>query len=284
MTCRLFAIAALIVTPVAAQAPRFEVVSIRPADRGQFPPNIDEEDPCSAAQLQRKGRSVMGTATTLYSLIAFAYNPWKHTAACTYATRWDLLSGGPGWIKSQRYAIQALLPDAAGVADAPNPFADANVQRMFQTMLAERFGLVIRRETRDRMVYFIDVDESATSMQRRMAQSLSAGHRNSDPKYAPGIYSAYPTGPDGGRYVSIAFNRQSIAQLALRLSTAAQGPVFDRTGLTGQFDFVLEYDETGVLRPTMVTAMREQLGLRLQPGRAPIDVIVIDRAVPPSAN
>ena len=284
MIRRIFVVAVLIVTSAAAQASRFEVVSIRPADRAQFPSNIDEEDPCSAAQLQRKGRMLAGTATTLYSLIASAYNPWKHTAACTYATRWDLLSGGPGWIKSQRYAIQALLPDTAAVAEGPNPFADTSVQRMFQTMLAERFGLLIRQETRDRMVYFIEVDESAMAMQRRMAQSLSAGHRNSDGKYGAGIFSAYPTGPDGGRYASISFNRQSIAQLALRLSTAAQGPVFDRTGLTGQFDFVLEYDETGVLRPTMVTAMREQLGLRLQPGRAPIDVIVVDRAEPPSAN
>jgi uncharacterized protein (TIGR03435 family) len=283
MTRRLLAIVALIVTPVAAQAPRFEVVSIRPADRANFPPNIDEEDPCSAAQIQRKGRTLTGTATTLYSLIAFAYNPWKHTAACTYATRWDLLSGGPGWIKSQRYAIQALLPDTV-IAETTSVFNDANAQRMFQALLAERFGLVVGREARDRMVYFIEVDESATSMQHRMAQSLSTGHRNSDPKYGRGIYSAYPTGPDGGRYVSIAFNQQSIAQLALRLSTAAQGPVFDRTGLPGEFDFVLEYDETGVLRPTMVTAMREQLGLRLQPGRASIDVLVIERAVPPSPN
>ena len=58
----------------------------------------------------------------------------------------------------------------------------------------------------------------------------------------------------------------------------------DRTDLAGEFDFVLEYDETGALRPTMVTAMREQLGLRLQPGRAPVDVIVVERAVQPSAN
>ncbi|MGH9241638.1 MAG: TIGR03435 family protein [Vicinamibacterales bacterium] len=280
----ILAIVMLIVTPVVAQAPRLEVVSIRPADRAQFPPNIDEEDPCSSAQMQRKGRTVTGTATTLYSLIASAYNPWRHPAACTYATRWNLLSGGPDWVKSQRYAIQALLPDAVGVAETPNPLADANVQRMFQSMLAERFGLAVRQETRDRMVYFIELDETVTAMQRRMRQSLSAGHRASDPKYGPGIFSAYPTGPDGGRYVSIAFNRQSIAQLALRLATAAQGPVFDRTGLSGEFDFVLEYDETGVLRPTMVTAMREQLGLRLQPGRAPIDVLVVERAVPPSPN
>ena len=284
MTCRPIALVMLIVTSTAAQVPRLEVVSIRPADRAQFPPNIDEEDPCSSAQMQRKGRTVTGTATTLYSLIAAAYNPWRHPAACTYATRWDLLSGGPGWVKSQRYAIQALLPDTVGVAETPNPFADANVQRMFQSMLAERFGLAVRQEPRDRMVYFIELDETITTMQRRMRQSLSAGHRNSDPKYGPGIFSAYPTGPDGGRYVSMAFNRQSIAQLALRLATAAQWPVFDRTGVSGDFDFVLEYDETGVLRPTMVTAIRDQLGLRLQPGRAPIDVIVVERAVPPSAN
>src|SRR5687767_15279506 len=119
MIRRILPIVMLIVTPVVAQAPRLEVVSIRPADRAQFPPNIDEEDPCSSAQIQRKGRTVTGTATTLYSLIASAYNPWRHPAACTYATRWDLLSGGPGWVKSQRYAIQALLPDTVSVAETP---------------------------------------------------------------------------------------------------------------------------------------------------------------------
>jgi uncharacterized protein (TIGR03435 family) len=284
MTWRLLVIAVLLVTPAAAQAPRFEVVSIRPADRSQFPPNIDEEDPCSAAQLQRKGRTLSGSATTVYSLVASAYNPWKQPAACTYATRWDLVAGGSGWIRSERYAIQTLLPDGAASVEAPNPLSDATVQRMLQAMLAERFGLVVRQETRDRMVYFIEVDENTGAMQRRMEQSLSVGHRNSNPKYGAGIYSAYPTGADGGRYVSIAFNRQSIAQLAQRLATAAQGPVFDRTGVTGEFNFVLEYDETGVLRPTMVTAMREQLGLRLQPGRAPIEVIVVERATPPTAN
>src|SRR5688572_33259732 len=164
MTLRLFAMVVLVVTPTAAQAPQFEVVSIRPADRAQFPPNIDEEDPCSAARLQRKGRMLTGNAITLYWLIALAYNPWKHSAACTYATRWDLVSGGPGWIKAQRYAIQALLPEAltpatdADIApELQNPLVDADVPRMLQAMLAARFGLVVRQETRERMVYFIEV-------------------------------------------------------------------------------------------------------------------------------
>ena len=80
--------------------------------------------------------------------------------------------GRTGWIKSQRYAIQALFPETAVVAETPNPVSDATVQRMFQALLAERFGLVVRQETRDRGVYFIEVDESAAEMRERMARSF----------------------------------------------------------------------------------------------------------------
>jgi uncharacterized protein (TIGR03435 family) len=257
---------------------RFEVVSIRPAQRSSFPPNIDEEDPCSASQLRRSGRTLSGNATTMYSLIALAHNPWKQSNACEYSTRSALISGGPAWIKSDRYAIQAVLPEGMETA------AFEALQSLLQATLADRFGLVVRRGARDLPVYLIELDQDESTMRRRMGESLSAKHPNSDPRYGRGVFSAYPRGQDGGRYVSIAFNRQSLTNAAQRLVGAAERPVFDDTGLTGEFDFVLEYDPTGVLRPTLFTAVREQLGLRLVPSRRPIDVLVVERAERPSAN
>jgi uncharacterized protein (TIGR03435 family) len=80
------------------------------------------------------------------------------------------------------------------------------------------------------------------------------------------------------------FKRQRMNQLTQRLASAAERPVVDRTGLAGEFDFILEYDEGGAHRPTLSTALREQLGLRLQPSRGPVDVLVVERAERPSGN
>jgi uncharacterized protein (TIGR03435 family) len=280
--------AVLLVAPDWAQAPPgFDVVSIKPADPSQFPSNIDEEDPCSATRLQRTGRALSGGAVTLYSLIALAYNPWQQSNGCAFAVRSNLISGGPGWIRTQRYAVQAVMPvdaDADGYERLQATGDDVGVQRMLQTMLAERFALAVRRETRELPVYFMELDEDLTTSQRRMSRSLSANQSNASSRYGQGIFSSYPTSSDGGRYVSIAFNRQSMTQVAQRLGSAAQRPVFDRTGLGGAFDFVLEYDETGAARPTLFTAARDQLGLRLRSGRAPVTALVVDRAERPSAN
>jgi uncharacterized protein (TIGR03435 family) len=77
-----------------------------------------------------------------------------------------------------------------------------------------------------------------------------------------------------------------MSQLAQRLavSTAVQRPVVDRSGLPGKFDFILEFDDNGVARPTLFAAMQQQLGLRLQPSRAPFPALVIDRIERPTPD
>ena len=75
-----------------------------------------------------------------------------------------------------------------------------------------------------------------------------------------------------------------MSRLAQRLATTAQRPVLDQTGLPGDFDFILEFDDGGVSRPTLFTALQEQLGLRLQASRAPIDALVIDSAERPTPD
>jgi len=72
--------------------------------------------------------------------------------------------------------------------------------------------------------------------------------------------------------------------LAQRLGTVAERLVLDRTGIAGEFDFILEFDESGVPRPTLVTAIQEQLGLKLQSSREPVEVLVVERADIPTPD
>lgn len=276
----------LCATHVSAQPARFEVVSIKPSSHDLYPPNIDEEDPCSSAVPRLTGRQLSSGTTTLYALIALAYNPWKQSGgACTFAIRSSLVSGGPAWLKSQRHSVQMLFPENSDTAAYERLLTTGeapDVQRMLQTMLAERFDLALRRLTREMPVYLLTVADTASASQRRMAASTSA--QAIPERFGPGINTSYPAGAEGKRYTSMAFKKQSMSRLAQRLGTAAQRPVLDRTGITGEFDFILEFDESGFLRPTLVTAIQEQLGLKLQPTRAPVDVIVVERARMPTAN
>ena len=269
-----------------AQSTRFEVVSIKPSSRDLYPPNIDEEDPCSAALPRLTGRQLSSNTTTAYALIALAYNPWKQSGgACAFAIRSSLISGGPAWITSQRHAIQMLLPDGFDTAawDRLLVTGEAAVmQQLLQTMLQERFNVAVRRESREMTVYLLTAADNVNVAQQRIATSTSV--QKIPERYAPGIYSSYPSGADGRRFTSIAFKQQSMSRLAQRLGTAAQRPVLDRTGLAGEFDFILEFDDSGFLRPTLVTAIQEQLGLKLKSTRAPVEVLVVDRAEMPTPN
>jgi uncharacterized protein (TIGR03435 family) len=80
----------------------------------------------------------------------------------------------------------------------------------------------------------------------------------------------------------------SISRLALKLSVLLRVPVVDQTGVSGSFDFTLRWIPDGAADPTagpsLFTAIQEQLGLRLEARKVPTDMLVVDRAEPPSAN
>ena len=264
----------------------FEVVSVRPTSPGLLPPNLDEDDPCSGYPPRLTGRRLIGPTTTVYALIALAYNPWQAFAGgCSYASTSGLISSGPDWVKSDRFTIEALIPE-----DTPNYSYEQlsrgeapELQRMLQALLRERFGLVLRREMKEMPVYLLSLDQNASTAGSRMAASLSRG-RGIPARWGEGIFSAYPFDQDGNRYTSIAFKNQPMARLAQRLVTAAQRLVLDRTGLSGEFDFILEYDDSGLARAPLFAALQEQLGLKLQPSRARVEVLVIERAQKPLPN
>jgi uncharacterized protein (TIGR03435 family) len=183
--------------------------------------------------------------------------------------------GGPAWLNSDRFDIQA---EAQG-----NP-TRSQMMEMLGTLLADRFQLKIHRENRDGPVYFLVIDKSP--------KLTPAAANSTDP---PKIFQDRNTPTD---QVGVSYTLQgqnaSIGLLTDRLQEMEGRPVLDHTGIQGSFDFKLDYSienpanpdappppEAG---PSIFTAIREQLGLRLEPGKGPVETIVIEHVEKPSAN
>jgi uncharacterized protein (TIGR03435 family) len=263
----------------------FEVVSIRPSDRSQMPAGLEGEDPCSQAMVRRRGNRLVGNTTTVYALIALAYNPWK--LQCARVRTSELIVGGPTWIRSERFAIEALLPDGVDAPADEQLFAGGapDLQRMLVAMLADRFKVKVHQEARDRPAYLLSVQDDIATARARIARAKVDGTGIPVRSAAErGIFSSSLRDRDGASYWSVAFVRQNMRDLAQKLIGPAQRMVVDRTRLSGEFDFVLEYDDAGVARPTVFTAVREQLGLQLTPARTPMDVLVVESAARPADN
>jgi uncharacterized protein (TIGR03435 family) len=142
------------------------------------------------------------------------------------------------------------------------------MQLMLQAMLADRFALKAHRETRDLPIYELTVAKSGSKMKQTTPDS-SGGSAN----YASGKVTAHQI---------------SIESVAANLSFAVGRVIVNKTGLEGGYDFALDYAPDGAdasdTRPSIFTALEEQLGLKLEPARGPVDVIVVDQIERPTAN
>jgi uncharacterized protein (TIGR03435 family) len=179
------------------------------------------------------------------------------------------LSGGPTWLTTDRYDLDAKYQPAASLDD---------IRVMLQKFLADRCNLTVRRETKDGSVYALVVAKSGPKLK--------------------------PPKPDGFRGIRSSESGQMLAEnvtmssLAEVLSEQVSRPVIDKTGLTGSYGFSLEgtREEEGAeahsdrepsidsTRPSIFTAIQEQLGLRLESARGPLQNIVILRIEKPSEN
>jgi len=157
---------------------------------------------------------------------------------------------GPDWLAQDRYDI---------VARAAVPVAGQQVlQQMLQSLLAERFKLVVRREQQPRPAYALVVSEAGSRL-RRSQDSSGGGSTTSDI----------------GR---LSFTATPMAALARRLSQLLREPVIDVTGLDGAYDFTLQWQQDdSVPGASLFTAVQEQLGLTLERRRMPVDVLVVER-------
>ena len=226
----------------------FEAASVKPSDPANLRVRIGTD----------RGGRFEAVNQTVATMTRFAYDVESHQ-----------LYGAAGWITSERYDVAAT----AG-RDASGP----DLRAMLRTLLAERFGLRARPETRELPIYAL----TTARQDRRLGSQLSPTRGNCAEQRTCGITS----GPDGAVWRARgggASMEQFSRFLRLHLRDRL---VFDRTGLTGQFDFELRWtpDEQVTIdsgAPPLVTALQEQLGLKIESARGPVPVVVIESAARP---
>jgi uncharacterized protein (TIGR03435 family) len=197
---------------------------------------------------------------------------------------------GPTWMSSDRYDIEAKAGEDLPL---PRPGKPAPTQSMMQTLLADRFKLVVHEETAARVGYSLEIGRSdgtlgralhhshadcaAIAQARQRAGSQAPPPQTSDESYCG--FESQGTLAAGGHMKAGGF---PVSQLTGVLSQMLQEIVVDNTGLAGDFDWALQWaadrDSDG---PSLFTALREQLGLTLQHGSVPVRILVVDHVERP---
>jgi uncharacterized protein (TIGR03435 family) len=248
----------------AAQAPppRFDVVSVKRNRSG---------DSNSSTRV-RPGGGLLVTNNTLRGLIRNAF------------TREDFqIAGGPAWIDTDRFDIVAT-----GSQDASFDVMVAKVK----TLLADRFGLMAHVEMREMPVYALTAVRAD-----RLGPNIRASAVDCRPT-ATNAAKPQPVTPPGlppgeqpicglrRRQGFVGIGGATMTEFALGLSGIVSRTVIDRSGLAGTHDLSLTWDPdlAGGQGVSLFTAVQEQLGLKLEPQRAPVEVLVIDRAEPPTED
>jgi uncharacterized protein (TIGR03435 family) len=232
-----------------AKALEFDVVSIKPNKAGSTSEAYHSELPLNRFFVENM--SVKG-------MISIAYH-----------MRSDLISGGPGWIDSKRYDVEAKVDNL----DLPNSPRSNPKQHdsMVQRLLADRFKLVVHLETKESPVYELSVAKGSSKLQ----------------KSKPDEQESY-----GANFGDIDGESLSIATLANLISQQLNRTIVDKTGLTGRYDIKLKWasdlapvDDSALnTAPGLSTALQEQLGLKLTSTKGPVQTLVIDRVALPSGD
>jgi uncharacterized protein (TIGR03435 family) len=182
----------------------------------------------------------------------------------------DQVAGLPGWAKSEPIAVEAKMDQetAATLAKLPQRERWKQSQLMLQAMLASRFALKAHRESRDLPIYVLTVAKGGPKLKKTAADGYGG-----NATYASGKVTAHEI---------------SVEALAANLSFTIGRIVVNKTGIEGGYDFTLDYAPEGAdasdTRPSIFTALEEQLGLKLVPSRGPVDVIVVDHIERPTEN
>jgi uncharacterized protein (TIGR03435 family) len=178
----------------------------------------------------------------------------------------QLIKGGPDWIVSgtERFNIEAKAED-------PTKATQEQLFQMLQTLLAERFNLKFHREMRDMPGFALVTAKKGPKLQEAKGDEVVTLFGGS-----------LKVKPMPGEPISLTARKYSMARLATLLSAINQSPVVDETGLPGDYDFTLSWDEAA--GPSLSTALQEQLGLRFESQKVPVSFFVIDSAQKPSRN
>ncbi len=171
------------------------------------------------------------------------------------------IEGGPGWIGSDRFDMQAR-------ANTSLEMTPEEARPALQATLAARFGLKFHRVTKQGQIFSLTIAKGGPKLKLHSGEGRT------------GISAS-----TGGGKVEIQGANAPMARLAEYLSGQAGRPVVNHTGLTGGYDFVVAWTADDANAGTSVfTALQEQLGLKAEATKGPIETIVIDSVVKPSGN
>jgi uncharacterized protein (TIGR03435 family) len=269
---------------------QFEVASVKPS--APVPPNGGVYF----------GPPRGGPGTPDPELITWTYARLRELLTTAYDVKTYQVYG-PDWLNTERYDIVARVPPGA---------TKEQVGMMWQTLLAERFGVVLHHEFRQFQVEDLVIDKGGSKLKETTwdpASQLPPGppQQGKDGGLAsPGQVVTISPREHGARMHTVA-KAQPISRLTSLIGTALNRPVLDKTGLAGQYDYSIDYvmdlagaplsppgngpgpgaaainaSEPG---PDIVAAVQQQLGLKLVPGKAMIDVLIVDKAEKlPAAN
>ena len=236
-----------IIKPMAKDAdPSFEVATIKPSD-----PNDRNQG------FHLEGHRISVENNNMTAILCFAYKVQK-----------SQIINAPNWFDEDRWDIDGV-PDLEG---KPNW---NQYRSMLRKLLVTRFGMQLHQDKRELSVYALTVAKGGPKLQKTKSESSE----NSD-----------SSGHGIGIQQYMKFTNDSMPEFAEFLDLMTDMPVIDQTSLAGRYDFTLLWTPD-VMRstdpnnaPGLFTAVKEQLGLKLEATRAPADVLVIDSATKPTQN
>lgn len=252
-----------------AQPLTFEVASIRPSKAAQ-----------EGGSIGRRGGTFGATNMPLTALLSYAYGPPNGSLLK------QQIVGAPEWANTDRFDIQAKLP---GGDTGATP---ERTRQMLQSLLEERFQLKAHRETRNLPVYNLVLLKSGPKLSKDQTPpdprqgfiqfTSSADRQTALPRGAMRLI----TETSGVTLLGTAIQVSKVVSL---LQEQSDRLIFDKTGFSGLFDIHLEFTPataasvTAESNPSLFTAIQE-VGLKLESARAPVEVLVIDSVQKPSVN
>ncbi len=270
-------ISAQTATTPAAEA-RFEVASVKPNKSG---------DGRVMLSLPPTGRL---TATNV---------PLRLLLQTAFDVQGFQIVGGPSWITSDRFDIVAKTPEGAVTPEQVRP--------MLRALLADRFKLITHTETRDMPIYALVVARP----DGKFGPNMKVNPLDCEAVFRAGRGGAPPPPPQPGEPIQCGFmigpgtmtaGGMLLGELARSLSPFVGRIVLDKTGLKDRYDFQLKYAPEGrgvgpgpgpggpdsqpvdPNMPSLFTALQEQLGLKLESERGPVEIVVIDRVEQPTED
>ncbi|HEV2645482.1 MAG TPA: TIGR03435 family protein [Acidobacteriaceae bacterium] len=259
----------------------FDVVSVKPVEEKH---NGHMSDPAN-------GDGILITNSTLNEIVRWSYklgNGWRA----------EQFHGAPKWFTIDNFDIHAKVADA----DMPAWLKLSDVDRriIFRKALSDRFGLTVHFQDVDMPVFYLVIAKGGLKIKEAKPGELSPYHFHqmgdpNTPLTGRGL-TMRPVGP-GGRWITVT-QLQTMATFCKDLLNDEVGRyVIDKTGLTGAYNFTLDYAPESMLAnarsdgqssdpaaPSIFTALPEQLGVKLESGRGPVPVMFIDSVHQPTAD